>query len=76
MYAASVAKVSQSAGILKVIWEHTLGRNHIIVINVKKAFSDNANLRSHLKTHSGERPYKYSQYDKAFITEYRTKKSY
>ena len=38
----------------------------------EKAFSDNGNLRRHLKTYSDERPYKCSQCDKAFFTDLRT----
>ena len=43
-----------------------LGRNHINAANVKKTFSDNTNLKIHLKIHTGERPYQCSQCDKTF----------
>jgi len=33
----------------------------------EKTFSDNNNLKIHLKIHTGERSYQYSQCDKAFF---------
>ena len=44
-----------------------LGRKRINAANVKKTFSDNNNLKIHLKIHTGERSYQYSQCDKAFF---------
>ena len=63
----SEVKVFLVKVIFYVIREHIMGRSHINVIIVIKTFVLKTILTCHQKTHIGEKPFKYKEFDNSFV---------